>query len=129
MSRRDDVSLLRDMIEACRQALAAVEHRTRGDLDGDLVWAWGLTKCLEIIGEAASQLSDGIRTRGPAVPWPRIIGMRNRLVHAYFEVDYDQVWRTIAEDLPPLIHEIERLLRAYPNNSPEQLNAIQASDR
>ncbi len=118
MSRRDDVSLLRDMIEACRAALAAVEHRTREDLDGDLVWAWGLTKCLEIIGEAARRLSDEARDRGGSIPWAQIIGMRNRLVHAYFEVDRDQVWRTVTEDLAPLAEQLERLLEDEEKREP-----------
>ena len=112
MSRRDDVTLLRDMLEAGRQAIASEQARGREDLDRDLVWTWGLTKCLEIIGEAASRLSDELHARSADIPWAQIIGMRNRLVHAYFEVDRDQVWRTITEDLPPLVEQLERLLEA-----------------
>lgn len=112
MSRRDDVTLLRDMLEAGRQALATVQAHRREDLDRDVVWTWGLTKCLEIVGEAASRLSDELRARSADIPWAQIIGMRNRLVHAYFEVDRDQVWRTVTEDLPPLVEQLERLLAA-----------------
>lgn len=110
MSRRDDLCLLRDMLEACRQAVAAVRNRSRADLDLEPVWALGLIKCIEIIGEAAGQLSDELRARSESIPWAQIIGMRNRLVHAYFEVDYDQVWKTVTDDLPALIEQLKRLI-------------------
>lgn len=110
MSRRDDCSLLQDMLEASRQAMAAVRGKERSHLDQEPVLTLGLTKCLEIVGEAANRLSSGLRSRSPEIPWEQIVGMRNRLVHAYFDVDREQVWRTITEDLPPLVAQVERLL-------------------
>ena len=52
-----------------------------------------------------------LQTRGqiPAIPWQDIIGMRHRLVHAYFDIDLDILWKTAQEDLPPLIAELERV--------------------
>ncbi len=47
----------------------------------------------------------------PDVPWAQIVGMRNRLIHAYFDVDVDRVWDTVVDDLPPLIKQLERLLK------------------
>ena len=91
MSRRDDLCLRRDMLEAGRQAVAAASNRGRADLEQEPVWALGLIKCIEIVGEAAGRLSEELRDRSQSIPWALIIGMRNRLVHAYFEVDYDQV--------------------------------------
>jgi len=64
---------------------------------------WGWIKCLEIVGEAAVRVSGDLQQRCPEIPWSHIIGMRNRLVHAYFDVDYEQVWKALTEDLPPLI--------------------------
>ena len=71
-----------------------------------------LLKSLEIIGEAANGVSSVTQNRYPGIPWRDIIGMRNRLVHVYFDVDLDLVWDTIRTDLPPLIVELERVLGA-----------------
>jgi uncharacterized protein with HEPN domain len=110
MSRRDDRTLLRDMIEASRAAMNAIEGKDRSALAADHVYALGLVKCLEIIGEAAQQLSTDLTDQHPDVPWPQIVGMRHRLVHAYFEIDYEQVWRALTDDLPPLVAQLERIL-------------------
>jgi uncharacterized protein with HEPN domain len=65
---------------------------------------------LEIIGEAVKQLSDEPRDRHPEIPWRRIAGMRDRLVHGYFGVDLSLVWGVVERDLPPLTAAIEDLL-------------------
>jgi uncharacterized protein with HEPN domain len=62
-----------------------------------------LVKAIEILGEAAVQVSEQARRRHPQVPWAEITGMRNRLVHAYFDIDLDRVWDTVVDDLPELI--------------------------
>ena len=110
MSRRDDKTLLQDMIEAARSAVSAIEGSEPAALATDHVRALGLVKCLEIVGEAAGRLSADFRDRHPAIPWKQIIGMRNRLVHAYFEIDYEQVWKALSEDMPPLIEQWARIL-------------------
>ena len=110
MSQRDDKTLLRDMIEAACSAVSAMEGLTQAALAADHVRALGLIKCLEIVGEAAGQLSADFRGRHPAIPWGQIIGMRNRLVHAYFAIDYEQVWKALTEDLPPLVEQLQRIL-------------------
>ena len=67
-------------------------------------------KCIEIVGEAASKISDACRQTFPAVPWKPILGMRYRLVHAYFEIDLDVVWYKTTVSLPPLIPILERII-------------------
>jgi uncharacterized protein with HEPN domain len=69
-----------------------------------------LVRCIEIIGEAASRVSDAVRSQHSDIPWAEIIGMRNRLVHAYFDVDLERVCDTLALDLPPLIVQLEQVL-------------------
>lgn len=69
-----------------------------------------LVKSIEIIGEAASRVSKESRERSPEIPWAVIVAMRNRLIHAYYDVDLDRVWDTITGDLPPLILSLENLL-------------------
>ena len=69
-----------------------------------------LTRCLEILGEAASKISPEVCARFPSIPFPKIISMRNRLIHAYFDVDLDIVWTTISDDLPALSHALDEAL-------------------
>lgn len=98
------------MLEAAREAMEAIKGRSRGDLAKNHIWTLGLVKCIEIIGEAAARLSAETKTKYPQIPWTQIIAMRNRLVHVYFEVDLEQVWKALAEDLPPLVEQLEKVL-------------------
>jgi len=106
MSRRDDETLLPDMPDTARLAVSTTRGSEQTSLAADHVRALGLVKYLEIIGEAAGRLSADGRQQLAGIPWEQIIGMRNRLVHAYFEIDYEQVWKTLAEDLPPFIEHL-----------------------
>jgi uncharacterized protein with HEPN domain len=100
------------MVDAAREALRSAKEHTRADLDGNRVWALGLVKCVEIIGEAAARISEATKERWPQIPWVEIVAMRNRLVHVYFDVDLDQVWKAVTEDLPPLVGALEKILEA-----------------
>jgi len=71
----------------------------------------GVIRQLEIIGEAARNLSADFCTHYPEVPRSQIIGMRNRIAHAYFNIDLGIVWETVQEDLPPLKEQVKLILR------------------
>jgi uncharacterized protein with HEPN domain len=105
--RNDDRIRLMHMLDAAREAVHFADGKTRDDLNGDRLLALGLMKCIEIIGEAAANISVECRETLPAIPWKSILGMRDRLVHAYFEIDLDVVWYTTTVSLPPLIHILE----------------------
>ncbi len=113
----DDWVRLRHMLEAAQAAVQAAEGRSRSDLDADQVWMLGLVKCIEIIGEAAARISESTRVKLPQIPWTQMIGMRNRLVHVYFDVDRDLVWDTIIIDLPLLIEQLEKVPEKEPKKS------------
>jgi uncharacterized protein with HEPN domain len=102
------------MLDYAREAVALMRDRNRADLDIDRALGLAIIRCLEILGEAAGRISVGIRKRYPTIPWSQIIGMRNRLVHGYDIVDYDIVWSTVTEDLPPVILELEKILSSRP---------------
>jgi len=108
--RRDDVIRLRHMLDAAREACRFTRDRRREDLDRDRQLVWALVKAVEIVGEAASQLSEEAKTELSTIPWRKIIGMRHRLVHAYFDINLDILWQTIVEGLPPIIAELERAI-------------------
>ena len=106
----DDSTRLRHMLDAAREALRFVSGRIRRDLDTDRMLTLALTKEVEIIGEAANHVSAAFRDSHPSIRWQSAMGMRNRLVHAYFVVDEDALWSTVVDDLPPLISELEKLI-------------------
>jgi uncharacterized protein with HEPN domain len=70
-----------------------------------------LVRLLEIIGEAARGISTEFRNIHPDLPWRSMIGLRDRLVHGYFDINLDIVWQTIAEDLPSLLSQLKKLDR------------------
>lgn len=101
---------IRHMVEAARQAMAFVEGRRREDLDSDPQLRLALVRALEIVGEAASRISLEMRSAYPEVPWRFAVSTRNRLIHAYFDVDLDIVWRTATEALPALLPLLDAIL-------------------
>jgi uncharacterized protein with HEPN domain len=103
-----DVVRLRHMREAAATALEMAAGHSRADLLPNTVLAMAMTRCLEILGEAASKISPDVCARFPAIPFPKLISMRNRLVHAYFDVDLDIVWTTVSEDLPMLLAALDK---------------------
>ncbi len=108
--REDDRVRLHHMLDAAREALSFVAGRKRRDLDTDRMRVLALVKSIEIIGEAGARVSEEGRNATPDVPWSEIVAMRNRLVHAYFDVDLDVVWATIREDLPTLVIALQDAL-------------------
>jgi uncharacterized protein with HEPN domain len=111
-SEEDEVRL-RHMLDAARMIHEFVKNRQRGDLSLEHLDTLGIVKCLENIGEAANQLDDSTLAMMPGVPWPRVIAMRHRLVHEYFEIDLDRVWVTATTHVLPLIAAIERVLHTH----------------
>ena len=102
-----DVIRLRHMLDAAREALSFVAGRSSEDLSRDRMLLLALVKEIEIIGEAASRISDESRKALPRIPWLKIIAMRNRLIHAYADVDLSIVWDTLTGALPELLRELE----------------------
>jgi uncharacterized protein with HEPN domain len=98
------------MLDATRSLLRFTQGRCRQDLDEEEMLAFAVLRALEIIGEAASQVSPQGREGCPAIPWALIVGMRHRLIHAYFDVNLDRVWDTLVNSIPPLLVALECVL-------------------
>lgn len=107
---KDDTIRLRHMLDAAQEAIEFAQGHTRAHLDGDRKLVLALVKDIEIIGEAAYQVSPTTRRQLPGIPWDDIIGMRHRLVHAYFDINLDILWRTVQDDLPPLLVKLRGIL-------------------
>lgn len=108
--RRDDSCLLLDMLIAARDAVSFAENQTYSGFVKDRRTHPAIFKSVEIVGEAASRVSTEFQEAHPAVPWRKITGLRNRLVHGYFDVNMSTVWDTVRNDLPALIGQLEALV-------------------
>lgn len=117
MSKHDDQVSLKGMLSHAREAVNILGATEREDLGHDRVMQLALTRLVEIIGEAANRVYQVTRRKYPEIPWPQIIGMRNRLIHGYDIIDYNLLWDTVANDLPPLIMSLEEIFNdSLPDN-------------
>lgn len=107
--RRDEAYLL-DILIAARHATEFVAELSWEQFEKSDLHHYAVMKAIETIGEAAAKVSDKTKATHPDIPWSDMIGMRNRLVHGYFEVDMRKVWDTVRKDLNPLIMQIEPLV-------------------
>ena len=105
-----DLSRLHHMAEAARKAIRKVQGLSRADLDAQEDLAAALVWRLTVIGEAAGRVSQEMQDSQPQIPWPQIVAMRNRLVHGYDVIDLDLVWKTLTEDLPPLLTALDAIV-------------------
>lgn len=80
---------------------------------------FAVVRSLEIIGEAAKSIPDSVREKYPDIPWKDMAGMRDKMIHHYFGVDYKVVWKTISEDIPLIKPIIKEILNSITRNSEE----------
>ncbi len=111
---RDDSAYLLDMLLAARDALSFTEGMSFEDFVQDRRTQLSVLKSVEIVGEAAAHVSEDARRANPDIPWREIVGMRNRLVHVYFDIDLPLVWDTVRRDVPVLIGRLEPLVPPEP---------------
>lgn len=109
MQNKDRVRV-EHMIDAAETALSFVAGRQQADLDSDVMLRFAVVRAIEIIGEAAANVGADSRAEAPAVPWARIVGMRNRVVHRYVDIDNDIVWVTLVTELPALLPLLRAIL-------------------
>lgn len=105
-----DPAYLLDMLNAARKVQTLSAGLTEEAFRASELHQYALVKLIENIGEAARAISDETKNAHPEVPWPAIIGMRNHLVHRYFQIDLVRVWEVVQVHLPPLIAQLEPLV-------------------
>jgi uncharacterized protein with HEPN domain len=112
MRRKDrgDASYFADMLSFAREVLAFTRGRSRADYASDTGLRRSVERATELIGEAASNISDATRAAHPEIPWRKIIGQRNVLIHDYGDVDDDLVWNLVQLEIPKLAGVLERLV-------------------
>ena len=100
------------MVEAAQAALKFVHGKQQADLQTDQMLLFAVVRAIEILGEAANKVSEDVQSANSSIPWRAIVGMRNRLVHAYFDVDTEMVWKTLQSEIPWLLSALQALLSA-----------------
>jgi len=113
--QHDDGAFLLDISHAARLVLEFVTGADEAAFQTDKMRQSAVLHQILVIGEAVKRLSPGFRSRNPGIPWARIAGMRDRLIHAYDEVDLEEVWETATTHIPDLLERLEPLL---PRESP-----------
>jgi uncharacterized protein with HEPN domain len=103
---REDSERIADILAAARRIAEIVAHG-REAFDSSEIFQSAAFFNIQVIGEAAVQLTEAVRTGYPDVPWQQVIGMRNFVVHQYFDVDLDVVWETMTRGLPDLRGRLE----------------------
>jgi uncharacterized protein with HEPN domain len=129
MPRDEETNRISDRIRfehiaaAARDIATMTAGRTRADLDSDVTLRRAVIHAVQEIGEAAARMSDKGRAVAPSVPWVSIVQMRNIMVHVYWGVDLNRVWRVASEQVPgllPLAEQAIEMLPLPPDSGDEQ---------
>jgi len=110
MSKRDWRLFIVDISECIEKIEGYISGMTYDEYMKDSKTKDAIVRNLEIIGEAAKKIPDHIQERYKEIPWPQIVGMRNRLIHGYFVIDYDIVWNIVKDEMPDLKDKIKKII-------------------
>jgi uncharacterized protein with HEPN domain len=111
LKKREYRDYLRDIVSSLSDIEDFVEGMAFGQFEKDRKTLNAVVRSIEIIGEAAKNIPVAMREQYSAVPWKRMIGMRNKVIHGYFGVDVKTLWNTVKDDLPPLKNLLQKMLK------------------
>ena len=110
MSNHDVLYRLQHMLDNAKEAISLIKGKTRANLKDERMLELSLIRLVEVIGEAAAKINSDDYEKYSNIPWTQVVGMRNRLIHGYDEVDLNILWDTIDIDLPMLVKELKNIL-------------------
>lgn len=108
---RDYKLFVKDILDAINNIEDFVGNMNYGEFMEDDKTSTAVVKKIEIIGEAIKNIPGDVRVKYKAIPWKDIVGMRNKITHNYFKIDYEIVWNVVKEKLPALKIQIEQVLK------------------
>lgn len=107
---KSDLPYLKHILDAISKIEEYVKGTKRENFLSDTKTQDAIVRELEVIGEATKRLSSETRVRYSEIPWARVAGARDRLIHAYFDVDLDEVWKTVKRDIPRLKNTVKKAI-------------------
>jgi uncharacterized protein with HEPN domain len=111
MTQPDDASRLYHILDSARKAVDFTRSNNLEDLRNNELLGLALVRLLEVIGAASSGISEGFQAKYPGIPWRKMTSTRNRLIHGYIDVDLEIILAIVTQDLPPLIVQMEHVLK------------------
>jgi uncharacterized protein with HEPN domain len=108
--KRNNLIYIKDIMENMENVEKFSENINYEEFIKDKKINYAVVRCIEIIGEAAKQVSEEIRSKYPHVPWKEMAGMRDKVIHFYFGVNLEKVWLVVTRDIPKLKPEIQKIL-------------------
>ena len=113
---RSDDALLLDMLIAAQKLQRFTAGMDQDEFNGNEMAQSAVLREFQVIGEAARLISDATKTQHTSIQWPAVSGMRNRVIHEYFNIDLAIVWDTIRDDIPPLIEQLAQIVPSEEDN-------------
>ena len=110
MTQHNDRDRLEHMLLYAKEALELADGHTRDDLSQIRMLELSLVRLAEVVGEAAARVTSQRQSEITDIPWPQIVGLRNRLAHGYMDIDRNVLWQIIQNDFPPLVLALEKTL-------------------
>ena len=107
---RDVIVYLKDILEYMDRAVQYLNEYELNDFILDNKTCDAVLRCVEVIGEATKKIPDELRADYPDIPWRDMAGMRDKVIHGYFVVDYKMVWLTVKEDIPQMMPKIKKVI-------------------
>lgn len=105
-----DLVRIKHMLDGIEEIQSFIQGKTRDDLDNNRMLSLSIVHLLEIIGEAANRVTPEFQHKYGHIPWKSIVGMRNRLIHGYYDIDLDIVWKTAVQEIPLLHKDLKKIV-------------------
>ncbi len=112
MSKRGDRGFILDMMIACERMLEYTEQLSYEDFSKNQMAIDAVVRNLEILGEAAKNVSNELKSKYPEVEWREIVRTRDKIIHSYFGVDISIIWDILANDIPVLKNKLQNLVKS-----------------
>ncbi|MEW6236368.1 MAG: HepT-like ribonuclease domain-containing protein [Candidatus Omnitrophota bacterium] len=119
--KKSDWIRLQPIQQAADELVDITKNRSREDLNTDRFFMFTVIKLVEIMGETASKISNEITDQYPQVPWQQMIRIRNRLIHGYFDINLNIIWKTSTVNIPPVSKEIANILANDTSHNDENI--------
>jgi len=115
--KKNPIIFIEHILESINKIKDFSKNLSKEELSKNELNKYALIRAIEIIGEAVKNLPSDFKDKYPNIPWSKIAGMRDKLMHHYFGVNFDNVWEVIKQDIPKLEQDIEEIINKEKHNN------------